>query len=55
MCQLFPKYSIESHFLMWNNVYVYQEEDLSNGVIYQKKWLMSIINDMGYLRGSTHT
>lgn len=41
----------QSHFLMGNALYVYKEEDLSQEELYQKKWLVSFIKDLGYLEG----
>lgn len=50
--ELFPKYWIESKFLMGSNVYVYKEGDLSDEDLYQKKQLMSFIGDLGYFEGN---
>lgn len=47
---LFPKYGTEIHFLIENEVHIYKEENMSTKDLYQKNWLMSIINDPFYLR-----
>lgn len=51
--KLFPKYRIESRFLMRNNLYVYKGDNLFDEARYQKKRLMNFINNIRYFRGGT--
>lgn len=38
---------------MGNNMYVYQENDITTEALYLKKKLVAFIKDLGYFRGGT--
>lgn len=48
---LFPKYLIESHFLVENIIHLYKEEDLTTQYLYLKIIVDGLYPQLGLLRG----